>query len=77
MRLPFDEVKEGMKGKLIAHGCEEKKADKVAHEVARNSLEGTYTCLLYTSASDVDRGIRRDYAAETDVLNHQQWCGQP
>lgn len=71
MRLPFDEVKEVMKGKLIAHGCEEKKADKVAHEVARNSLEGTYTHGINRFARlirNMDEGIVRP-EAEPEIIN--------
>lgn len=43
MRLPFDEIKGTLKGILLTRGCEEAKADKVAHEMTRNALEGTYS----------------------------------
>lgn len=43
MRLTFEEVKKTMQEILIKHGCSQEKAKKVAHEMGRNSLEGTYT----------------------------------
>ncbi len=43
LRLPFNEVQAVLKQVLMAHGCNNIQAEKVAHEMARNSLEGTYT----------------------------------
>lgn len=43
MRLAFEEVKKTMQEVLTKHGCSQEKAAKTAHEMARNSLEGTYT----------------------------------
>ncbi len=43
MRIPFEEAKRELKRVLLTRGCPDEKADKVAHEMARNSLEGTYT----------------------------------
>ena len=43
VRLPFEEVKACLCQVLAGRGCPEKKAEKVAHEMARNSLEGVYT----------------------------------
>ena len=43
MKLQFEDVKQVMKEVLIRHGCDENKAEKTAYEMARNSLEGTYT----------------------------------
>lgn len=43
MRIPFEEVKICLKDILTANGCPEIKAEKVAYEMARNSLEGVYT----------------------------------
>lgn len=60
MRLPFEEVKAVMKDKLKAHGCDEKKAEKVSHEMARNSMEGTYTHGINRFARlirNIDEGI--------------------
>lgn len=42
-RLPFEQIHQCLKEVLIAHKCPEEKADKVAYEMTRNSLEGTYT----------------------------------
>lgn len=60
MRISFDEAYQYMKRVLQKHGCPEEKADKVAYEMARNSLEGTYThginrfCRLI---ANIDQGI--------------------
>ena len=43
MHVAFDEACLTMKGKLVKHGCSPERAGKVAFEMARNSLEGTYT----------------------------------
>lgn len=60
MRLSLEEVKGVMKEKLMSHGCDEKKAEKVAYEMARNSLEGTYTHGINRFARlirNIDEGI--------------------
>lgn len=43
MRLSFDEVCQTLSQILMIHGCGQQQADKVAFEMARNSLEGIYT----------------------------------
>ena len=43
MRIPFEEVKAELYRLLMTRGCPEAHAEKVAHEMARNSLEGVYT----------------------------------
>lgn len=43
MRLPFEEIKGTLMRVLLSRGCTEAKADKVAHEMTRNALEGTYS----------------------------------
>lgn len=72
MRLPFDEVKQVMKEKLAAHGCDERKAEKVAREMARNSLEGTYTHGINRFARlirNIDEGIVKP-EADPEIINH-------
>ena len=43
IRIPFDEVKNQLVTILLSRNCPEEKARMVAFEMARNSLEGTYT----------------------------------
>lgn len=43
MRIPFDTVKDTLYNILITRNCPQDKAEMVAREMARNSLEGTYT----------------------------------
>lgn len=43
MRISFDEVKQTLRQVLSERGVPGPFAEKVAHEMARNSLEGTYT----------------------------------
>lgn len=43
MRIGFDDAKQALARVLRTRGCPGEKAEKVAHEMARNSLEGTYT----------------------------------
>lgn len=72
MRIAFDEVKHVLEKKLIKHGCDEKKAEKVAYEMARNSLEGIYTHGINRFARlirNIDEGIVRT-DAEPEILNH-------
>ena len=51
LRIPFDEVKEALRKILLARGCPDDKAETVAREITRNSLEGAYT-----HGSTVSRG---------------------
>lgn len=60
VRLPFEEVKACLCQVLAGRGCPEKKAEKVAHEMARNSLEGVYTHGINRFARlirNIDEGI--------------------
>jgi 3-dehydro-L-gulonate 2-dehydrogenase len=43
IRIKFEQVRQALEKILLGRGCPEGHAFKVAHEVARNSLEGTYT----------------------------------
>lgn len=43
MRVAFDEAKRTLRDILITRDCSPQKAEKVAHEMARNALEGTYS----------------------------------
>ena len=43
MRIAFDDALSVMREKLVDHGTSPETAGKVAYEMARNSLEGTYT----------------------------------
>mgnify|MGYP005759698595 CR=1 FL=1 len=43
LRISFERAQACMKYVLMVHGCPEEKAEKTAHEMARNSLEGVYT----------------------------------
>jgi 3-dehydro-L-gulonate 2-dehydrogenase len=43
MRLPFEEVQSVLERVLLTRNCPPDHARKVAYEMARNSLEGTYT----------------------------------
>ena len=43
MRIAFDDALSVMREKLVEHGTSPEKAGMVAYEMARNSLEGTYT----------------------------------
>lgn len=42
-RMSFEEINTCLKEILEAHGCSAEKAEKVAFEMTRNSLEGVYT----------------------------------
>ena len=69
VRLPFEEVKACLCQVLAGRGCPEKKAEKVAHEMARNSLEGVYTHGINRFARlirNIDEGIVRP-GAEPEV----------
>lgn len=43
MRIAYEDAKGTLKRILIGYGCPEDKAEPVAREMARNSLEGTYS----------------------------------
>ena len=43
MRISFDEAQKTLARTLVKHGCGQDQAQKVALEMARNSLEGGYT----------------------------------
>ena len=69
VRLPFEEVEACLCQVLAGRGCPEKKAEKVAHEMARNSLEGVYTHGINRFARlirNIDEGIVRP-GAEPEV----------
>jgi 3-dehydro-L-gulonate 2-dehydrogenase len=71
IRITFDEVKQVLEKILLERGCPEIHACKVAHEVARNSLEGTYTHGINRFPrliSTIDQKIV-DMAAEPSILN--------
>lgn len=60
MRISFEEVKRELKQALRMRNVGEAFAEKVAHEVARNSLEGTYTHGINRFARlvrDIDDGL--------------------
>lgn len=60
IRLPMEEAVGVMKEKLMQHGCSGQKAEKTAYEMARNSLEGTYTHGINRFARlicNIDEGI--------------------
>ena len=62
MRIPFEIVKGQLKQALAYRNCPEDKAEKVAHEMARNSLEGTYTHGINRFVrllSTIDKGTTR------------------
>lgn len=62
MRLAFEQAEAELARILRAHGCDERQAQKVAHEMARNSLEGIYTHGINRFArliSNIDEGIVR------------------
>ena len=43
LRIPFNTAKAQLKALLLSRACPEPHAETVAHEIARNSLEGVYT----------------------------------
>jgi 3-dehydro-L-gulonate 2-dehydrogenase len=43
LRIPFEEIREELYRILLTRKCPEEKAKEVAHEMARNSLEGVYS----------------------------------
>lgn len=60
MRLSFEYVQEQLERVLIEHGSPEDKAKKVSYEMARNSLEGTYSHGINRFAKlikDIDNGL--------------------
>ena len=62
IRIPFEEAKNELKRVLLTRGCPEVKADVVSFEMARNSLEGTYTHGINRFARlirNIDEGIVR------------------
>lgn len=62
LRIPFDEVKEALRKILLARGCPDDKAETVAREITRNSLEGAYTHGINRFARlirNIDEGIVR------------------
>ncbi len=61
-RLPFDEIKAELLRVLLSRGCAPDVAEKVAHEITRNSLEGTYSHGVNRFARlvrNIDDGIAR------------------
>ncbi|WP_313185476.1 3-dehydro-L-gulonate 2-dehydrogenase [Lacrimispora sp.] len=65
IRIPFDEVRLHLKNVLLAYGCPEDKADKTAHEMTRNSLEGVYT-------HGINRFVRLVRNIEDGILKPEQ-----
>lgn len=62
IRIPFEDVRLELRRVLLTRDCPEEKADKVAHEMARNSLEGVYTHGINRFARlirNIDEGIVR------------------
>lgn len=62
MRLKFEEIQAVLKKVLLARQCQAELAEKVAYEMARNSLEGTYTHGVNRFArliESIDEGIVR------------------
>lgn len=62
MRLKFEEVQSTLKQVLLTRNCLPSHADKVSYEMARNSLEGTYTHGINRFARlirNIDEGIVR------------------
>ena len=62
IRITFEEAKGELKRVLLSRGCPDEKAEKVAHEMARNSLEGTYTHGINRFARlirNIDEGVVR------------------
>ena len=60
MRLTFEEVKTALKEVLLTRRCQPELAERVAYEMARNSLEGTYTHGINRFASlikNIDGGL--------------------
>lgn len=70
MRIHFTEAKQTLQDILAARGCPTEKAEKVAHEIARNTLEGTYSHGLPRFARlirSIEGGIVR---AQADPVLH-------
>lgn len=62
IRIPFEEAKSELKRVLLTRGCPDEKAEKVAYEMTRNSLEGTYTHGINRFARlirNIDEGVVR------------------
>ena len=62
MRIPIETAVEQLKKVLLSRGLDESKAEKVAREVAKSSLEGTYSHGINRFArlvSGIDQGIVR------------------
>lgn len=60
MRMPFDDIKQELKQILESRDCPADKAEQVAREMTRNSLEGTYTHGINRFARlirNIDKGI--------------------
>ncbi len=70
IRVTFEEAKGELKRVLLSRGCPDEKAEKVACEMARNSLEGTYTHGINRFARlirNIDEGIVRVDVMPTPV----------
>lgn len=73
IRIPFEEAKSELKRVLLTRGCPDEKAERVAHEMARNSLEGTYTHGINRFARlirNIDEGIVRVHAMPTKLQGY-------
>ena len=60
MRIPFEQARQQLARVLMSRSCPADKAEKVAHEMARNSLEGIYTHGINRFARlirNIDEGI--------------------
>ena len=68
MRIPFHDRKQGLKRMLMTRDCPEDRTEKVAHEMTRNSLEGTYTHGINRFARlirNIDEGLVDVHASPT------------
>ena len=54
MRIFYKDMKEKMQKILVKNGFDEKRAEESAKNFADSSLDGVYSCLLYTSPSPRD-----------------------
>ncbi len=82
MRLSFEEVQSTLERALLTRNCPADHAHKVAYEMARNSLEGTYTHGINRFARlirNIDEGIVR-VDVEPVLVNGfgalENWDGQ-
>ncbi len=80
-RIPFDEVKGVLRRILLTRGCPVDKAETVALEIARNSLEGAYTHGINRFARlvrNIDEGVVRPDAMPEKVNGYgaiENWDG--